>query len=684
LLARTIRITRHNPGAGANMASSPAQRIGKLREEIDHHNYLYFVENKPSISDQAYDRLMHELIELEEAHPDLRTADSPTQRVGGELIKAFGSVRHAVPMMSIDNTYDEAEVRAFDERVRKAIGEQPTYVLEPKVDGVAISLRYEDGALITAATRGDGRTGDDVTPNIRTVRSVPLRLRGKTPRVIEVRGEVFMNNDVFQKINQERLASGEEAFANPRNFTAGTLKQLDPKITASRKLRFVSHGVGQVQPALAESYSELLGALKEFGLPVTEHISHVKNIDDAISTIEKFAKLRGKLAYQTDGMVVKVDRFDQREKLGATSKAPRWVIAFKYPAEQMPTVVNDIWWSVGKTGALTPVATLEPVFIAGTTVRNAGLHNIEQIEAKDIRVGDTVIVEKAGEIIPQVVEVVLKKRPKNSHKVVPPSKCPSCGAPVHKDEDSPYIHCTNPACPAQLKERLRWFAARGQMDIENLGDVLVDHLVEAGKLKTFADIYRLKKEDLLALERMGEKSAANVLESIKGSRSRSLERLLGGLGIRHVGGRVATVLAANMRSLDALMEADEGRLESINEIGPVIAKSVHEFFASKSGRAAVAALKDVGIDPEPETPEPGKGGGPLAEMTVVVTGTLEHYSREEIEALITKLGGRAAGSVSKKTSFVVAGADAGSKLDKAKKLGVRVISEDEFREKIKQ
>lgn len=666
------------------MASSPAQRIGKLREEIDHHNYLYFVENKPSISDQAYDRLMHELIELEEAHPDLRTADSPTQRVGGELIKAFGSVRHAVPMMSIDNTYDEAEVRAFDERVRKAIGEQPTYVLEPKVDGVAISLRYEDGALITAATRGDGRTGDDVTPNIRTVRSVPLRLRGKTPRVIEVRGEVFMNNDVFQKINQERLASGEEAFANPRNFTAGTLKQLDPKITASRKLRFVSHGVGQVQPALAESYSELLGALKEFGLPVTEHISHVKNIDDAISTIEKFAKLRGKLAYQTDGMVVKVDRFDQREKLGATSKAPRWVIAFKYPAEQMPTVVNDIWWSVGKTGALTPVATLEPVFIAGTTVRNAGLHNIEQIEAKDIRVGDTVIVEKAGEIIPQVVEVVLKKRPKNSHKVVPPSKCPSCGAPVHKDEDSPYIHCTNPACPAQLKERLRWFAARGQMDIENLGDVLVDHLVEAGKLKTFADIYRLKKEDLLALERMGEKSAANVLESIKGSRSRSLERLLGGLGIRHVGGRVATVLAANMRSLDALMEADEGRLESINEIGPVIAKSVHEFFASKSGRAAVAALKDVGIDPEPETPEPGKGGGPLAEMTVVVTGTLEHYSREEIEALITKLGGRAAGSVSKKTSFVVAGADAGSKLDKAKKLGVRVISEDEFREKIKQ
>jgi DNA ligase (NAD+) len=671
------------PTIASQMPPSPAQRIAKLREEIDHHNYLYFVQNKPSISDQAYDRLMHELIELEEAHPDLRTADSPTQRVGGELIKAFGSVRHAVPMMSIDNTYDEAEVRAFDERVRKAIGEQPTYVLEPKVDGVAISLRYEEGALVSAATRGDGRTGDDVTPNIRTVRSVPLRLRGKAPRVIEVRGEVFMNNDVFQKINQERLASGEEAFANPRNFTAGTLKQLDPKITASRNLRFVSHGVGQVQPALADSYSELLGALKEFGLPVTEHISHVKNIDDAISTIEKFAKLRGKLAYQTDGMVVKVDRFDQRDKLGATSKAPRWVIAYKYPAEQMPTVVNDIWWSVGKTGALTPVATLEPVFIAGTTVRNAGLHNIEQIEAKDIRVGDTVIIEKAGEIIPQVVEVVLKKRPKNSHKVVPPSKCPSCGAPVHKDEDSPFIHCTNPACPAQLKERVRWFAARGQMDIENLGDVLVDHLVEAGKLKTFADIYRLKKEDLLALERMGEKSAANVLESIKASRSRPLERLLGGLGIRHVGGRVATVLAANMRSLDALIAADEGRLESINEIGPVIAKSVHEFFASKSGRAAVAALKDVGIDPEPETPAPGKGGGPLAEMTVVVTGTLEHFSREEIEALITKLGGRAAGSVSKKTSFVVAGADAGSKLDKAKKLGVRVISENEFREKIK-
>jgi DNA ligase (NAD+) len=666
------------------MPLSPAQRVRKLREEIDHHNYLYFVENKPSISDQGFDRLMRELIELEEAHPDLRTADSPTQRVGGELIKSFGSVRHALPMMSIDNTYDEAEVRAFDERVRKNLGEQPSYVLEPKVDGVAISLRYEEGALVTAATRGDGRTGDDVTPNIKTVRSVPLRLRGKAPRILEVRGEVFMNNDVFQKINQERLAAGEETFANPRNFTAGTLKQLDPKITASRKLRFVSHGAGMMEPTLADTYSEVLEKFKSLGLPIGEHISHAKDIGGAIVAIEQFAKLRGKLAYQTDGMVLKVDRFDQREKLGATSKAPRWVIAFKYPAERMQTVVNDVWWSVGKAGTLTPVAILEPVFIAGTTVRNAGLHNIDQIEAKDIRVGDTVIVEKAGEIIPQVVEVVASKRPKNSRKITPPTKCPSCGTPVHKDEDSPYIRCTNPACPAQLKERLRWFAARGQMDIENLGDVLIDHLVEAKKLKTFADIYRLDKDDLLAIERMGEKSAANVLESIKTSRSRPLERLMGGLGIRHVGGRVATVLAANFRSLDALAAADEEKLEAVEEIGPVIAKSVHGFFASAAGRSAIAALKDVGIDPSPETAPPGKDVGPLGGQTVVVTGTLEHYSREEIEALIAKLGGRAAGSVSKKTSFVVAGADAGSKLDKAKKLGVVVISEAEFRAKIKK
>lgn len=665
------------------MAKSVEDRIRVLREQIDHHNFLYFVQNKPEISDTGFDKLMRELSELEAAHPELITPDSPTQRVGGQIVGGFRTVEHAVPMMSIDNTYDEEEVRAFDTRVRKALdGAQPEYVLEPKVDGVAINLRYEKGVLVQAATRGDGRRGDDVMANVKTIRSVPLRLRGKAPRVLDVRGEVFMNNDVFQKINLDRAAAGEETFANPRNFTAGTLKQLDPKIAASRNLRFVSHGQGEFQSdQTVETYSQLLKLLRAWGLPTTEHSSHAKDVGEVIKAVEDFAKVRGTLAYQTDGMVVKVDRFDQRETLGYTSKAPRWIIAFKYPAERVKTVVNNVFWSVGKSGALTPVAQLEPVFVAGTTVRNAGLHNIDQVGAKDIRVGDTVVIEKAGEIIPQVVQVVLEKRPKNARAIAAPTKCPSCGAPVHKDEDTPYIHCTNPACPAQLKQRLRWFAARGQMDIDHLGEVLIDQLVDAEKLGTFADIYKLREADLLAVERMGEKSAANVLKSIEVSRSRPLERLLGGLGVRHVGSRVAAVLAANFRSLEKLSDATVEQLSEVDEIGPVIAASVHEFFASKSGRAAIGALQDVGIDPKTALPKP-ESGGPLAGMTIVVTGTLENYSREEILALITRLGGRAAGSVSKKTSFVVAGADAGSKLDKAKKLGVAVISEAEFRKRI--
>ena len=664
--------------------SSAEQKIKKLREEIEHHNHLYYVEAKPEISDQQFDRLMHELIDLETANPQFATPDSPSQRVGGQPIEGFKTVEHSVPMMSIDNTYDEAEVRAFDTRVRKALGpdESICYILEPKVDGVAATLRFESGLLVLAATRGDGRRGDDITSNAKTIHSIPLRLKGKDiPKILEVRGEIFMPNEVFQKLNKERQAAGEEVFKNPRNLTTGALKQLDPKITASRKLRFVSHGLGQVDSLSVESYWEMLKRLKDWGLPIGEHLIVAKNVDEVITGIEKFAEVRGKLTYQTDGMVIKVDSLPEREKLGATSKAPRWVIAFKYAAEQAQTVLHKVDWQVGKGGTLTPVARLEPVFLAGTTVSNASLHNIDQIRKLDIHLGDTVVVEKAGEVIPYIRQAVLEKRPKHAKPIEPPARCPSCNTPVEKDPDGPYIRCPTPACPAQFRERLLWFCGRNQMDIENIGDALVDQLVQAGLVKTFADLYRLKKEDLLKLERMGEKSAQNVLEAIESSRQRGLDRLLAALGIRHVGNRVATVLSQNFGSLDTLAKATVDQLSSVHEIGDVIAQSVHDFFQSPVGRKTIEELKSAALNPHQKKPTPA-ADQPLANQTIVVTGTLEKFNRQEIEDLIAQLGGRVAGSVSKKTTFVLAGEEAGSKLDKAKELGVTVLTEKEFLRKI--
>jgi len=666
------------------MPASVQQRVKELRRQLEHHNYLYYVEAKPQISDQQYDRLMRELIDLETAHPELLTPDSPSQRVGGQPIEGFRTVEHAIPMMSIDNTYDEAEVRAFDARVRKGLGDGQAvhYVLEPKVDGVAASLRYENGLLVLAATRGDGRRGDDITANAKTIHSIPLRLRDEdSPRVLEVRGEIYMPNDVFQKLNQEREAAGEETFKNPRNLTTGALKQLDPKITASRRLRFVAHGLGEVTKLPNDSYWECLKCFKKWGIAISEHMKFVAGIDQAIRDIEQFAFVRGKLAYQTDGMVIKVDSFAQRDRLGATSKAPRWVIAYKYAAEQMQTVLKAVDWQVGKGGTLTPVARLEPVFLAGTTVQNATLHNIDQIRKLDLHDGDTVVLEKAGEVIPYIRQAVAEKRPKHAKPIEPPTRCPSCDSPVEKDADGPYIRCVNPACPAQFRERLKWFCGRGQMDIENIGEALVDQLVDAGLVHTFADLYRLKKEPLVELERMADKSAQNVIDAITESRSRGLDRLLAALGIRHVGNRVAFVLAQNFGSLDALSHAAVEQLSSVHEIGDVIAQSVHDFFHSDVGRYAIAELKKVGIDPHIKKSVP-VADLPLAGQTVVVTGTLETFNRDEIEQLIVQLGGRAAGSVSKKTSFVVAGADAGSKLDKARELGVPVLSEQEFLRRI--
>ncbi|MGD0462684.1 MAG: NAD-dependent DNA ligase LigA [Tepidisphaeraceae bacterium] len=666
------------------MAASDEQRIKKLRQELERHNHLYYVEGKPQISDVEFDALMRELIELEKAHPELLTPDSPSQRVGGQPVEGFKTVEHAMPMMSIDNTYDESEVRAFDARLRKALGEAERieYVVEPKVDGVAATLRYEEAMLVLAATRGDGRRGDDITANARTIQSIPLRLHGENdlPGIVEIRGEIYMSTAVFQQLNKEREAAGEEIYKNPRNLAVGALKQLDPKITATRKLRFVAHGLGQVEPMETQSYWEWLNIVKRWHVPVGEHTKHVKSIDEVIAAIEEFAEIRGKLAYQTDGMVIKVDSFEQRERLGATSKAPRWVIAYKYAAEQIQTVLRDVEWQVGRGGTLTPVARLEPVFLAGTTVQNATLHNIDQIRKLDLHLGDTVVMEKAGEVIPYVRQGVLEKRPKGAKRIEPPTKCPSCGSKVEKDADSPFIRCENPECPAQLRERLRSFCGRNQMDIENIGEALVDQLIDAGLVKTFADLYRLKKEQILELERMGDKSAQNVIDAIALSKSRSLDRLLSGLGIRHVGNRVAFVLAQHFGDLDALEHATVEELSSVHEIGEVIAKSVHDFFHGEKGRHTISELRRVGIDPKME-----KSAGvdkPLAGQTVVVTGSLQRLRRDEIERLITELGGRAAGSVSRKTSFVVAGEDAGSKLAKAKELGIEVLSEEEFLKRI--
>lgn len=722
------------------MSESFRHRIEKLRAELNHHNHLYYIEARPQISDREYDKLMQELIDLERDHPDWITPDSPTQRVGGNVQTELKPVRHAVPMMSIDNTYSEAEVRAFDERVRKALdGEKPHYVLEPKIDGASVNLRYEKGKLVLAATRGRGNVGDDITANARTIRSVPLALRvdgTPPPPILEVRGEVYMDNDDFQRVNKEIIAEGEEPYANPRNLASGTLRRLDPKIVAKRRLRFLSHGLGQVEPMPTESYWEWTKLLRKWGLPLPKEVWKVDTIDEAIECIHQFEKLRPGLPYMTDGMVMKVDSFPQRDQLGATSKAPRWVIAFKYETEQQPTVIHDCRWQVGKGGSLTPVGDLEPVFIGGVTVTHVSLHNIDQIHRLDVHFGDTLVVERAGEVIPYVVEVIKDKRPRGAKPIEAPTKCPECGTKVEREplpeetvayrctntacdeffirhrvkeskapKDCPTcgkkveileggidIYCPNPACPAQVKERLRWYCHRGQMDIEGVGDKLVEQLVETGLVKTFADLYRLKVEEIAQLgsevvqdektvkRTVGEKTATKVIENIASSRQRPLDRLLAGLGIHHVGNRVAYILAGHFGSLDAIAAASKEELASVHEIGDVIAESVHDFFTNTAGKHTIKELQGVGVDPKMQPISTGKSKAdlPFDGMSIVVTGTLEKYKREEIEELIQKLGGRPSGSVSKKTSFVVAGTDAGSKLDKAETLGVEVITEKEF------
>jgi DNA ligase (NAD+) len=664
-----------------DMTENVKKRIEQLRADIRRHDYLYYVLNQPEISDQQYDKLFAELKALEQANPQFITPDSPTQRVSERPIEGFATVRHAVPMLSMDNTYNADELRAFDERVAKGLGSRNyDYVVELKIDGLAISLRYEKGVLITAATRGDGEVGDDVTANVRTIKAIPLRLMGDVPDVLEVRGEVYMPTKSFVKLNKIRLDAEEQAFANPRNAAAGSLKLLDPKITASRNLSFFAYATGEIFQQLAGNHYQTLQRFKKLGLPVNSDIKEAKDINEVIDICNGWGEKRHKLEYQIDGMVIKVNRFDQRDILGATGRAPRWCISYKFAAEQAETVVESIDVQVGKSGILTPVANLTAVLLAGTTVKRASLHNFDELNRLDVREGDTVVIEKAGEIIPQVVEVKKEARPAGTVPFKIPSRCPNCGGAVKKDEDGVYIRCLNTNCFGQLKERLKYFAGRGQMDIENLGDALIEQLVETGLIENFADIYKLTKDQLAGLERMAEKSAANVIEAIEKSKTRPLWRFIAGLGIRHIGGQSAQILAEHFGSFEALMAAEEEELEAVEQIGPTMAKSIFEYFRDEKKREVIEGLLAAGVKPaQPKI----KRGGKLEGKTIVVTGSLETMTRQQAEQTIRQAGGKASSSISNKTDFLLAGGDPGSKLDKAKKLGVKVIDEKQFLEMVK-
>ncbi len=672
------------------MTDSPADRVEQLRRDIRRHDRLYYVQAAPEIDDRRYDAMFAELERLEREHPELVTPDSPTQRVGGEPIDGFRTVEHAVAMLSIDNTYSRDELAEFDRRVREALAADGAdrfhYLCEPKIDGVAVTLRYERGALVLAASRGDGRRGDDVTHNVRTIHAVPLRLAtDEPPEVLEVRGEVYWPRRDFAAHNAARAERGEEPFANPRNAAAGTLKQLDPAVAAARGLSFVAHGLGEVVGDVGARASDAYDRLARWGVPVSGHRRLCETLEEVREAIDDWLARRNEADYETDGMVVKVDELTLRDVLGQTSRYPRWCIAYKYDPQRAWTTLRAVDFQVGRLGTITPVARFDEVHLAGTRVTNASLHNFDQVERLDVRAGDTIAVEKAGEIIPQVVAVDFKKRPADARPVAPPATCPDCGEPTRRDAGGVYLRCVNPACPAQLRQRLRFFAARGQMDIDTLGPAVIDQLVERGLVRSVGDLYRLRPGDLADLERMGEKSAANLVEAIDASKGRGLSRVLAGLGIRHVGGRAAEVLAEQYPDVDALLAAPVEELVSIHEIGPAIAESLASFLASEAGRRTIEDLRAAGVE---MTSDRFVGGGsgetdrPLAGKTVVVTGTLAGFSRAEATEAVQAAGGRVASSVSKRTDFVVAGESAGSKLAKARSLGVEVIDETEFRRRL--
>lgn len=672
--------------------SEAEKRCVELRALIEHHNRLYYGEARTEISDLEFDAMMRELLELEALYPELSAPDSPTQRVGGAPSGDFETVDHRVPMLSIDNTYNEGELREFDARVRRGLGgESPVYVVELKIDGVSISLRYENGALARAVTRGDGTRGDDITRNVRTIAAIPQKLKGSPPSAFEVRGEIYMRNAELERLNALRLEAGEEPYRNPRNTTAGTLKLKDPKQVAARRLDAFLYDIVPEEGLEIVSHIETLRHLTEWGFPVNPHHLRCETIDEVLAFCEEWRTKRHSLDYETDGMVVKVDSAEQRLRLGKTTKAPRWVIAYKFPAEVARTRLLGITVQVGKSGALTPVAELDPVPLAGTIVKRATLHNFEELARKDLRVGDLVEVQKAGEIIPQVLGTVLEERPPEAAPFPLPESCPVCHTEVHKDPDGVYYRCLNLGCPAQVRERLEHFAQRKAMDIDGLGPALITQLVEKGLVKTPADLYDLDVETLSGLERMAEKSADNLVRAIAASKARPLSRLLFGLGIRHVGARMAEVLAQHFGSLEALEKADwteiveasskkakeEYKKKVIAEVGPEIAASVRDFLDTPENIALLERLRAAGLNLEEEKAVSG-AAQPFEGKTFVVTGMLEKYSRDEIHERIKTLGGRAASSVSKNTDYLVAGGNAGSKLDKARQLGISILSETEF------
>ncbi|MFZ5647625.1 MAG: NAD-dependent DNA ligase LigA [Bacillota bacterium] len=654
------------------------RKVEYLRREIEKHNYNYYVLDSPTITDARFDELMRELASLEEKYPDLAVPYSPTARVGGAPREGFVTLMHLTPMLSLGNAFDEDELRDFDRRVRQgAGGEEVQYVAELKIDGLAVSLLYRDGALITAATRGDGENGEDITPNIKTIRSVPLKLKHPV-KLLEVRGEAYMSKDAFAALNQSREESGEPLFANPRNAAAGSLRQLDPSVTASRQLSVFMYAVGSVEGADLGSHKEVLDYLKDQGFRVNPHYRVFNDVEGVIGYCREWQHSRFDLPYATDGVVVKVNRLDLQNLLGATMKSPRWAIAFKYPPEQARTVIRDIILRVGRTGVLTPTAILKPVRLAGTTVTKATLHNEDIIRDKDIRIGDTVLVHKAGDIIPEVLEVVKEERKGGEMPFNMPGRCPECDSEVVRPQGEAAVRCVNPGCPARSREGLIHFVSKGAMDIAGLGPAVIGQLISSGLVRDAADLYGLKKEELVPLERMGEKSAQNLIDAIEKSRQNPLHRLIFALGIRHVGERAAKILVRRFGSMEKIMNARPEDLVNIPEIGPRIAGSIAEFFADPSNKRLVEKLAGLGLNMKSGEPEPGEKPGVLEGKTVVLTGGLKNYTRQEAQELVERLGGRVSSSVSKKTDLVVVGEDPGSKYEKALELGIRIIGEEEF------
>jgi DNA ligase (NAD+) len=667
--------------------SREATRAAELRALLDYHNYRYYVLDDPEIPDVEYDRMFRELQALEDAHPELRTEDSPTQRVGGAPVDGFSEVRHLLPMLSLDNAFTAEELQSFDRRVRERLDAEETieYAAETKLDGTAISLLYEHGQLVRGATRGDGRAGEDVTHNVRTVDSIPLRLRGEgQPARLEIRGEIYMPKEGFAALNARLAAAGSKTFVNPRNAAAGTLRQLDPKVAAQRPLEFFAYGVGHFEgDTLPERHSEILEMLKDWGVRVSPLTRVVAGAEGCQAYYDEMMAQRDDLPYEIDGVVFKVDRIEQQQVLGFVSRAPRWAVAFKFPAQEVTTILRGVDFQVGRTGALTPVARLEPVFVGGVTVSNATLHNVDEIERKDVRVGDTVIVRRAGDVIPEVVRVVHERRQGNPRPITLPNKCPACGSDVVRPEGQAVARCSGGLfCPAQRKEKLRHFASRRAMDIEGLGSKIVEQLVERGvdnrEIHNPADIYRLSTSELAGLERMGEKSATRLISSIERSKDTTLPRFLFALGIPEVGEVTAANLARHFGDIDPLANAETEELEAVPDVGPVVAQHVHEFFRQQENLSIIRALQRLGVKWPAESSV--NGPKPLAGKTFVLTGVLESMTRDEAKERIEAAGGKVTGSVSKKTDYVVAGSDPGSKLKKAEELEITILGERELLE----